>query len=111
MEYPLKDMEEILLNKKEFIEEVAKRSMLTPYVIEEIYNVSSGLIVEKLIARESVEIAHIGKFNLKEKGETTYKNLFGEKEKTIPKTIYPIFHVNNNIKNRIKNSYNVKRIG
>lgn len=105
MEYISKDVEEILLNKKEFIEEVANRCMLTPYVIEEIYNVSSGLIIEKLICGESIDIAHVGKFKLNERGETTYKNLFGKQEKTIEKTVYPTFLICNNIKNRVKNSY------
>ena len=44
-----KDMEEQLLNKNHFINEVAKRCMVTPYVVDEIFNVSSGVIIENLL--------------------------------------------------------------
>ena len=45
----LKDMEEQLLNKKDFTNEVAKRCMVTPYVVDEIFNISSGVIIENLL--------------------------------------------------------------
>lgn len=104
-----KDMEEQLLNKKDFTNEVAKRCMITPYVVDEIFNVSSGVIIENLLKGEQVEIPKIGKFILREKKETTYKNLYGNGEKTVGKMIYPLFQITNNIKNRVKNGYQYKK--
>lgn len=98
-----KDAEEHILNKKDFINEVANRCMITPYVVEEIYNVSSGLIAETLIKGEQVEVPKIGKFILKEKKATTYKNLYGGQEKTVEKTVYPLFQVAAWLKTRVKN--------
>lgn len=109
MVFILRDMEEQLLNKKDFTNEVAKRCMLTPYVVDEILNVSSGVIIENLLKGEQVEIPKIGKFILREKKETTYKNLYGNGEKTVGKMIYPLFQIANNIKNRVKNGYQYKK--
>lgn len=93
------------MNKKDFINEVARRCMVTPYVVEEIYNVSSGLVAETLISGEQVEIPKMGKFILKEKKATTYKNLYGCEEKTVDKTIYPLFQVATWLKTRVKNGH------
>lgn len=109
MVFILKDMEEQLLNKKEFTNEVAKRCMVTPYVVDEIFNISSGVIIENLLKGEQVEIPKIGKFILREKKETTYKNLYGNSEKTVGRMTYPLFQVTNNIKNRVKNGYQYKK--
>lgn len=103
MEYLSKDVEE-MLNKKEFIEEVAKRCMLTTYVVEEIYNVSSGLIAEKLISGESVTIPNIGKFEVR---EMNAKNLAFSNSNTC---VYPALKVSNMLKNRIKNGYKYKKM-
>lgn len=106
----LKDMEEQLLNKKDFTNEVAKRCMVTPYVVDEIFNVSSGIVIENLLKGEQVEIPSLGKFILRDKKETTYKNLYGNKEKTVGKMTYPLFQITNNIKNRVKNGSKYKKI-
>lgn len=106
-----KDAEEVLLNKKDFISEVAKRCMITPYVVEEIYNVSSGLVAETLIKGEQIEIPKMGKFVLKEKKETTYKNLYGGESKTVGKTVYPLFQVASWLKTRVKNGHKYDKIG
>lgn len=98
------------MNKKDFTNEVAKRCMVTPYVVDEIFNVSSGVVIENLLKGEQVEIPKLGKFILKEKKETTYKNLYGNNEKTIGKMTYPLFQVANNIKNRVKNGFQYKKI-
>lgn len=103
-------MEEQLLNKKDFTNEVAKRCMVTPYVVDEIFNVSSGVAIENLLKGEQVEIPQLGKFILKKKKETTYKNLYGHSEKTVGEMTYPIFQVSNNIKNRVKNGFQYKKI-
>ena len=110
MAFILKDMGEQLLNKNDFINEVAKRCMVTPYVVDEIFNVSSGVIIENLLKGNQVEIPKLGKFILREKKETTYKNLYGNSEKTIGKMTYPLFQVTNTIKNRVKNGYQHKKI-
>ena len=47
---------------------------------------------------------------MREKKETTYKNLYGNNEKTIGKMTYPLFQITNNIKNRVKNGYKHKKI-
>lgn len=105
-----KDMGEQLLNKNDFINEVAKRCMVSPYVVDEIFNVSSGVIIENLLKGNQVEIPKLGKFILREKKETTYKNLYGNREITIGKMTYPLFQVTNNIKNRVKNGHQQKKI-
>ena len=98
------------MNKKSFVEEVSKRCMITTYVLDEIFNVSSGVIIENLLKGEQVEVPQLGKFVLKEKKETTYKNLYGNNEKIVGKMVYPLFQITNNIKNRVKNGYNSKKI-
>ena len=50
------------MNKKDFTNEVAKRCMVTPYVVDEIFNVSSGVVIENLLKGEQVEIPKLGKF-------------------------------------------------
>lgn len=109
MIFVLKDTEERSLNKKDFINEVAKRCMVTPYVVDEIFNVSSGVIIENLLKGNQVEIPKLGKFILREKKETTYKNLYGNSEKTVGRMTYPLFQVTNNIKNRVKNGCQHKK--
>lgn len=84
--------------------------MITTYVLDEIFNVSSGVIIENLLKGEQVEVPQLGKFVLKEKKETTYKNLYGNNEKIVGKMVYPLFQITNNIKNRVKNGYNSKKI-
>lgn len=97
------------MTKNEFIKEVAKRCKIAEYVIEEIYNVSSELTIERLIGGENVELPTMGWFKLKERGEVTYKNLFGNKEKTVDRCIYPTFLLCNNIKNRVKNGHKYEK--
>lgn len=89
----------MLLNKKDFIEEVANRSMLTKYVVEEIYNLSYGIIAEKLISGESVELPNIGKFEIRKKNA---KNLISVNDGLC---VYPAFKIGNALKNRIKNGH------
>lgn len=108
MELNLNDMEEIQLNKKEFINEVAKRCMVTDYIINEIYNISSELIAEKLISGEEIELPKLGRFHLTTRKATIYKNLFGKKERIIETTTYPIFKICNSLKTRVKNGYKYK---
>ncbi len=93
------------MNKKEFINEVAKRSMVTDYMVNEIYNISSELVAEKLISDEEVEIPKLGRFRLSTRKATIYKNLFGKKEKTVAMTTYPIFKICNSLKMRVKNGH------
>lgn len=87
------------MNKKEFVEEVAKRCMLTKYVVDEIYNVSSGLVAEKLILGEPVELPNMGKFEIREKNA---KNLISVKDGVC---FYPSFKIGNMLKNRVKNGH------
>ena len=100
----------MLLTKKEFVEEVAKRTMLTPYVVDELYNVSSGLVAEKLISGESVDVPKLGKFKLSERKASVYKNLIGRQEKTMDVIKYPTFTISNPLKNRIKNGQKYNKI-
>lgn len=99
----LKDMEEQLLNKKDFTNEVAKRCMVTPYVVDEIFNISSGVAVEELLKGNQVEIPKMGKFTLKERKSTAYKGLFGKEDCTVGGYVYPHFQIANFIKTKIKN--------
>lgn len=102
-------MEEILLNKKEFIEEVSRRCMVTNYVVEEIYNISSGLVTEKLIVGEDVELPKFGKFTLSTRKAMVGKNLFGDSEKSLQQCIYPSFKICNAIKTRVKNGHKYQK--
>lgn len=111
MVFVSKDMEEKLLNKKDFINEVAKRCMVTPYVVDEIFNISSGVAVEELLKGNQVEIPKMGKFTLKERASTSYKGLFGKDDCIVKGYVYPHFQVSNSIKLKIKNgSRNIKTI-
>lgn len=95
-------MEERLLNKKEFIKEAAKRSHLSEYAVNEIYNVSCELVAEALIHGDSIEIPKLGTFLLyKKKG----KNLFGSSGDTLKLCVYPAFKIGTGLKQRIKNGY------
>lgn len=103
-------MEEIQLNKKEFINEVSKRCRVTDYMVNEIYNISSELIAEKLISDEEVELPKLGHFRLTTRKATVYKNLFGEREKFSETTTYPVFKICNSLKTRIKNGHKYDKI-
>lgn len=91
------------MNKKEFIEEVARRCMVKKYVIEEIYNVSSGVIAEKLIAGDSVELPNMGKFEIRKMHS---KNFVFSKHDLC---IYPGFKVSTSLKNRIKTCHEYQK--
>lgn len=88
------------MTKNEFIKEVAKRGRFSNYAVEEMFNVSSNLIVESLINGESVDVPGLGSFKINEKNG---KNLFGNESVNFIK--YPIFKICNAIKVRVKNSY------
>ena len=103
MAFISKDMEERLLNKKDFTNEVEKRCMITPYVVDEIFNISSGVAVEELLKGNQVEIPKMGKFTLKKRKSTSYKGLFGKEDCTVGGYVYPHFQVANFIKTKIKN--------
>lgn len=104
MGYISKDMEGMSLNKKEFIEEVADRSMLTKYVVDEIYNISYGIIAEKLISGESIELPNLGRFEVRKKNA---KNLISVNDGFCA---YPAFKIGNALKNRVKNGHKYKKI-
>lgn len=91
------------MNKKDFTNEVAKRCMVTPYVVDEIFNISSGVAVEELLKGNQVDIPKMGKFILKERKSTSYNGLFGKEDCTIDGYVYPHFQVANFIKTKIKN--------
>lgn len=98
------------MNKTDFSNEVARRCMVTSYVVDEIYNVSSGLVAEKMIAGEQVELPKFGKFTFKKRKGTIYKNLYGGKDKIVDETVHPTFTMSPALKNRIKNGYKYKKI-
>lgn len=85
------------------MDEVSKRCMVTPYVVDEIFNISSGVAVEELLRGNQVEIPKLGKFTLKERKTTAYKKLFGKEERMIEGYAYPSFQVANLIKTKVKN--------
>lgn len=97
------------MNKNDFINEVARRCTVAPYVVDEIFNASSGIVVENLLKGTNVDLPGLGKFVLKERKEATYKNLYGSNEKTIGKIIYPLFQVTGQIKKRVKNGFEYRR--
>ncbi len=109
MESDLNIMEEASVNKVEFINEVANRCTLTSYHVEEVFHVSFELIIEQLIHGEQVDIPKWGRFSLKKKKATTYKNLFGEAEKSVNECVYPIFQIANGLKTRVKNGHKYKK--
>lgn len=88
------------MTKNEFIKEVARRGKFSNYAVEEMYNVSSNLIIENLINGNIVEVPNMGIFKISTKNG---KNLFGDVSDNFIK--YPIFKICNTIKNRVKNSY------
>ena len=91
------------MNKTDFINEVARRSMVTTYVVDEIFNISSGVAIEELLKGNQVEIPKIGKFILKTRKSTSYKGLFGKSNCTVDEYVYPSFKIANNIKTKFKN--------
>lgn len=103
MELNLSDVEGIILNKCDFIKEVAKRSMLSEYAVEEVFISASGLIAERLISEDDIEIPKLGRFELVERKSMTGKNLFGNNEKKLDACKYPIFKICSSIKIRVKN--------
>ena len=95
------------MNKKDFVKEVAKRSELSEYAINEIYNVSYELIAETLIRGENVEISKIGTFVLNTKKA---KNLFGENKGVLKVCVYPSFRISDRLKSRVKDGYKYKKV-
>ena len=77
--------------------------MITPYVVDEVFNVSSGVAVEELLKGNQVEIPKMGKFILKERKSTAYNGLFGKENCIVDGYVYPRFQVANVIKTKIKN--------
>ena len=96
------------MNKKEFVEEVAKRCMLTSYVVEEVFNVSFGVISENLLRGQKVEIPKLGSFSTRERRDTEYKNLFGKGTQVIEGYQYPAFQVAAGLKNKVKQGGKVR---
>ena len=92
-----------MLNKKEFIEEVSRRSKLSDYIIDEIYHVSSELVAETLIHDEDIEIPTLGTFSLNRKeAKNLFGNVAGDESKVC---IYPSFKISNKLRERVKNNY------
>ena len=108
MELNSSNMGVIILNKKEFIEEVSKRCMLTSYVVEEVFNVSFGVVCEYLLKGQKVDIPKFGSFSTRERKDTEYKNLFGKGSKTVDGYQYPAFQIAAGLKNKIKNSNKIR---
>lgn len=98
------------MNKQEFVDEVANRCRLNGHVVEEVYYASFELIAERLIQGESVQIPKWGKFSLKKKKATIYKNLFGKTEKIERECVYPIFQIGKGLKIYVKNGHNLPKI-
>lgn len=92
------------MNKIDFINEVAKRTMISNYAIEEIYNVSFELAIEMLISGEDVEIPKLGVFKLTTRKEREGQNLFNSQNKTLAQCTYPTFKISALFKNRVKNA-------
>lgn len=88
------------MTKNEFISEVAKRSGLSDYAVEEIFNVSANLIIEKMIQHENVIVPKMGTFSIQNKNA---KNLFGSSSNESKVCLYPTFKICNSIKTRVKN--------
>lgn len=88
------------MTKSEFIKEVAIRCGVSSYAVEEVYNVSSNLIAEKLIKDEKIEVPNFGEFILRKKYA---KNLFGCEDPAEKECVYPAFKMCNSIKIRVKN--------
>ena len=101
MESHFNAMEAMRLNKKEFIEEISKRCQMTTYAVEELYTVSSGLVAERLIAGEEIELPQFGKFVLKEKYARHL--LSGQGSMAYCLFIYPAFQFAFGLKTRFKN--------
>lgn len=93
------------MKKKEFIEEVAKRSNISSYTAEKLFSITANLIIEKLADKQTVEIPCLGKFMLKDKN---CKNLFGQVSGNTMKCFYPAFIVSDNIKKSIKKEFDFK---
>ncbi|MCI8626311.1 MAG: HU family DNA-binding protein [Lachnospiraceae bacterium] len=89
------------MNKKEFIEEISKRCQMTTYAVEELYTVSSGLVAERLIAGEEIELPQFGKFVLKEKYARHLLSGQGSMAECL--CIYPAFQIAYGLKTRVKN--------
>lgn len=100
MELSLQDVEEMLLTKNEFVNEVAKRTGLNKYIINEIYSVTYELIVEKLIHNEVIELPKLGTFCLAKKNAKGL--LCGNQRNMEKKCIYPLFKINDSLKKRVK---------
>lgn len=96
------------MTKKEFVEEVAKRCMLTPYVVEEMFNVSFGIIGEYLLKGQKVDIPKLGSFSTRERKDTEYQNLFGKGQQFVEGYKYPAFQISAGLKNRIKNGNKIR---
>ena len=104
----LNNMEVVTLNKKEFVEEVSKRCMLTSYVVEEVFNVSFGVIGETLLKGQKVDVPKLGSFSVRERKDIEYQNLFGKGQQVVEGYQYPAFQISAGLKNRIKNGNKIR---
>ena len=90
------------MNKKEFTQEVARRSMLTEYVIDELFNISSQLSAEILMRGETVEIPKFGRIVIRKRNGKNLRT--GTSDEVMSSLcMYPAFDLAKSFKNRVKN--------
>ena len=95
------------MNKKEFIREIAHRSGLSEYSVNEIYNISYELVAEKLISGENVDLPKVGSFVLITKNARNI--LQGTAANIARSCVYPYFKTSETLKNRVKNAARYKK--
>ncbi|MCI8598583.1 MAG: HU family DNA-binding protein [Lachnospiraceae bacterium] len=96
------------MNKRDFIKEASRRTGISTYAIDEVYNITYELIVEKLIHNETIELPKIGCFSLTEKNAKGL--LCGDQRNMERKCTYPLFKINESLKKRIKNRSTYQKI-
>lgn len=89
------------MNKKEFVNEVARRAGINKYAVDDIYGITYELVIERLLRDESIELPRLGTFSLVHKNAKGL--LCGDRRSVEKKCTYPSFKLNDGLKKRIKN--------
>ena len=87
-----------LMNKTEFITEIASKAELSKKQAEAAYDAMLGTIVETLKAGEKIQLVGFGNFELKEKPAREVFNPITKKKQTLPASRVPSFKMGKSFK-------------
>ena len=90
------------MNKKEMVEQVAKRTGLTQKKVNEVLNAFCDLTGNAMKKGENVRLLGFGTFGTKKRPARTGKNLRTGEKINIPASIVPVFKAGKALKEKVQ---------